>query len=358
MKEDKHVVLITGAAGYVGAMLVEQWSARDDVTHIVAVDKETPEAFVADNPKTTWVHANTADSAWEDVARKYAPDIVVHAAWQIRNLYGNTKEQWRWNVEGSERVFDFAFNTPSVTRLVYFSTASLYGAYASNTLEYAFTEEDPMRDDAYRYAYEKRIVEEMLHKKIAEHEGDAPRVSVVRPAAITGPRGRFMRERFGLQSALSGKLSGSVIYKLVTLMTSVVPATKKWCRQFVHEDDVVDIVTRLAFGEAVAQGAIFNLAPGGAIVRPADMAAAVGKKVVVLPPRLIGLVFFVMHHATLGKIPTSKGSWRFYSYPIVMDGSKVENVLGHTYCADSLTAFTTTSGRYAYAVPEEERQDG
>src|SRR5690606_36890987 len=134
--------------------------------------------------------------------------LVVHTAWQIRTLYGKGKEQWRWNVEGSRAVFQFAFSTPSVTKLIHFGTASTYSARASNRLDDLFTEQDPIRDDDYLYAKEKAAAEAVLAEERQKAKRNIP-VVVVRPAAVTGPRGRYMRARFGLQSALAGTLKGS-----------------------------------------------------------------------------------------------------------------------------------------------------
>lgn len=349
----KHTVLITGAAGYVGAMLVDQWSKRPDVERIIGLDREQMPEFLKEKANLVWIRKNTADD-WEAEAAKHNPTLVVHTAWQIRTLYGKGKEQWRWNVDGSRKVFRFAFATPSVTKLVHFGTASTYSARPGNTLERRYSEQDPIRRDDYLYAMEKAAAEEALKEERENNARGIP-VVVVRPAAVTGPRGRFMRERFGLQSALAGTLKGSAIYRAVNIMTWLVPATKKWCRQFVHEDDLADILTLVAFSDTPSPFEIYNLAPPGEVVGPRDMAAIVGKKIIWLHPRIIQVMFFIMYHLTRGKIPTSRGGWRFYSFPIVMDGTKVTRDFGFSYAHESKDAFSKTAGRYEYAVPADKR---
>jgi len=349
----KQTILLTGAAGYVGAMLIDQWSKRDDVEEIIALDMIDPtEEFVMNAPKTTWIKANTADDSWKDLVAKKNPTVVVHAAWQIRNLYWNPKKQWKWNVEGSQNMFDFAFATPSVKRLVYFSSASIFGADPKNEIGHLFDTDAPLRDEVYLYAKEKRVAEENLHAMVSEKREDLD-ISIVRPAAVSGPRGRYGRIRFGLQSALSGKLKGSFVYALVRMLTSFIPATKKWCRQFIHEDDIVDIISILVFEGAPKTVSLYNLTPPGDVVVPEDMGKAVGKKVIILPPFIIRIVFFFARHLTFGKIPTAAGAWRFYCYPVVMDGTKVTEELNHAYAYSSKQAFTTKEGRYAHVVPKE-----
>jgi nucleoside-diphosphate-sugar epimerase len=356
-------ILITGGAGYVGAMLAHRFAMRDDVAKIVCVDIEPKPDLLSAMPgaadpaaaaaKIVFVRQNLADDGWQETARAHAPEIVIHTAWQIREMYGKSDEQWRWNVGGSKKVFDFAFGEPSVERLVHFSTVSSYSARPDNTIEHRFTEDEPFRDSDYLYAIEKRQSEDDLrarYEAAVAKGGHVPQVTVVRPAAITGPRGRFGRVRFGLQAALSGQLKQTLSHRIVSALTSFVPVTKKWARQFVHEDDVADIVERAAFGAPVPGYEIFNLCPPGPVVLGADMAKAVGKRAVPIPPALIRVAFFVCWHLSRGKIPTSRGGWKAYSYPVVVDGAKVTRVLGHRYAHESREAFSERKGRYADLV--------
>jgi nucleoside-diphosphate-sugar epimerase len=229
-----------------------------------------------------------------------------------------------------------------------------YGAYAANELEHRFAEDEPFRKSDYLYAEEKRVAEEHLEQKfaVAKKSGSNIAVAVVRPAAITGPRGRHMRIRFGLQSALSGQLRESFIHRVITLMVSFVPATRKWCRQFVHEDDVVGIIESLTFREPKKSYEVFNLCPPGPVVRAGDMAQAVGKRLLYVHPRLIQVAFFCMWHLSRGKVPTSRGSWKSYSYPIAVTGEKITREYGYQYQHLSLDAFRYTDGEYEQYIME------
>jgi nucleoside-diphosphate-sugar epimerase len=354
----KHTLLITGAAGYVGAMLIEQFAKRDDVERIIGIDKEPRPELLAEVSKLEYIEMNTADM-WEGLVEKLNPDIVINTAWQIREIYGNHELSWKWNIDGSDKVFDYAFEHGEVKRLIHFSTVASYGAFSTNTLEHRYTEDEPFRQTDYLYAEEKRISEEHLFQKYQLSEGERPDISVaiVRPAAITGPRGRFMRIRFGLQAALSGQLKDNFVYRLVSLMTGFVPITPKWLRQFIHEDDVVGIIERLAFGEPTGKYEVFNICPPGDVVRGPDMARAVGKKTVTVMPWMVRIPFFFFWHLTRGKIPTARGSWKGYSYPIAVDGSKVTAKLGYMYQHAGFDAFYYTDGFYEYSVPPANRRN-
>ena len=368
--EKKHTILITGAAGYVGAMLVEQFGKRDDVEKILGIDKEPIPAELRKEAKLVYFNTNTADD-WEAEVRAHKPDLVIHTAWQIREMYGAQDLEWQWNVGGSDKVFDYALDPENgVDRLIYFSTVSSYGAFATNSVDHFFKEEEGFRKSQYLYAEEKRVVEEHLEEKYGK-SAHKPMVAILRPAAITGPRGRFMRIRFGLQATLAGQMKakpagggspgasqsdalrgGHWSYSVISAMVSFVPVTPSWLRQFIHEDDVVAIVECMAFGQKLQSGyEAFNICPPGPTVRGRDMAKAVGKKILPVYPWMVRLAFFVFWHLTRGKIPTGKGAWKGYSYPIAVDGSKLTRMTGYEYKYEGLDAFRYTDGAYESFVP-------
>ena len=74
-----HRVLITGAAGYLGGMLCDLFSQRDDVERIVGLDKNDMPEALRGMQKLHWIKANITDP-WEPIAAEQLLDVVIHAA--------------------------------------------------------------------------------------------------------------------------------------------------------------------------------------------------------------------------------------------------------------------------------------
>ena len=279
---------------------------------------------------------------------KYNPDIVVHTAWQIRELYGKKELQNKWNINGSHQVFDFVFNNPSVKKFIHFGSVASYGALASSTSTYLIPETVPLRKTGYLYADEKRISEEMLvniHTTYINKDHLIPQIYVIRPASITGPYGRT-RTKFSLQSILRGTANDTMLSRTISKLMSFMPITENWSRQFVHEDDIVAIIEHLSFTPNNQDYGVYNACPPGDVISGQEMPKMLGKKAINIPPSLIRIVFFFAWHITRGRIPTPKGSWRTYSYAVCVDGTKISEEQGYTYKFLTREAFLTDTGEY------------
>lgn len=335
----KNTVFITGGSGYIGSLLVKHFVERDDVEKVISLDKKDEPALLLNldknlREKIIFIKANILNDDWQEKVYEHNPSIVVHCAWQIRSLYKKEKDQWLENIFGSDNVFDFAFYTKSVKKLIHFSTVASYGAQKDNEISKVFREEDSLRNTDFRYAYEKTEAEKILYAKYCTMGKDRRdlQVFVVRPASITGEYGRD-QSKFGLQSVLSGK-SKNIFHKFISKILFFAPLTKKWSRQFIHEKDVVGIVDNLAFFENKKENSsyeVFNICPPGDVMTAPDMAKAINKKLIFINPQIIRSIFFAMWHITRGIIPTSRGGWKSYCYPIVVDGSKITKVCGYQY---------------------------
>lgn len=344
----KHTIFITGGSGYIGSLLVADFVERDDVEKIIFLDKKEPPSFLKkiiekNKERIVFIKDNMLSLSWREKVSAFEPDTVIHCAWQIRSLFKKEKDQWLENILGSDNVFDFAFDTPSVKKLIHFSTVASYSALKDNSLSEFFDEESPLRQSTFRYAYEKKETENRLYAKYCTQKSNRRdlRVFVVRPASITGGHGRSL-SKFGLQSILSGK-SQNIFHKIIARILFFAPLTKKWARQFVHESDVVGTVRLLSFGgenKNLSNYEIFNLCPPGEPMTAQDMAKTINKKLLLLNPQIIRALFFLSWYGTRGLVPTSRGAWQSYCYPIVVDGSKITKVCGYEYRYGPKESFT------------------
>lgn len=323
-------ILVTGAAGYVGSLLAERLLQDPDVTHVVTTDRRPRhEASIPPGPKLTNVQGHMEDRAFVESWAEHGPyDAVIHAAFQVRAGYGSQAPVVEHaNVEGCRIVFEFCFRH-NIPRLIYYSSAAVYGARAGNTLDHFFGEDEPLREETYPYGAQKRMTEIIL-KSTYEESGADTRVMIVRPCSITGPR--FLAEP-------TKKIT------LVALLTKLLPripeVSAEWSRQYIHEEDLFRIMRLLLTSDGPAAFDSFNLAPHDYLTAQ-DIADALDKRTLKLPAWFMDKVMLVLWHATRGKVPTPRGSIEFYKYPINLDGRKITE-LGFDYSFSSKECLLTS----------------
>ena len=312
-------ILVTGAAGYVGSLLAERLLADPAVTHVVATDRRPRhESSLRPGPNLTELQGRLEDPDFISSLEQHLPfDAVVHAAFGVRAGYGRrAQDVERANIEGCRNVFQFCFRN-RVERLIYFSSAAVYGAKPGNTLDHFFDEDEPLREETYPYGAQKRRTEDML-RGMHEQCGKGTRVIIVRPCSITGPR--FLSEP-------TKKIT------LVAFLTKLLPfipeVSNEWSRQYIHEDDLFEATRLLLTTSEGAELDSYNLAPHDYITAQ-NIADALGKRTLHLPAWLMSAAMRVLWHSTRGRVPTPSGSIDFYRYPINLDGRKITR-LGFAY---------------------------
>jgi nucleoside-diphosphate-sugar epimerase len=338
--------LITGAAGYIGGMLAHQYSQREDIGTVVCLDKDPQPQWLQETDNIVWLQSNLALDPWQEQLEQLDLEIdtVVHCAWQIRDWYGGRKEVRMWNLEGSRSVFDYVFNQDSVQRLVYFSSIAQFGARSQNTTEERFTETSKTTLTGYCYADDKHEVDMLLHDMYKASKKPMP-VMVLKSSTITGPRGRVGVGKFSLAAALSSDADKSQIPWLVQKMLSFMPIVGRWTRQFVHEDDITDVVTHGVFSP-MSNGINTYIVSPQDIITGKEMADMMNKVGIPVPALAARIVFACTWHLTRGRVPTAPGVWKFFAYPICVDGTKTVHELGHKYKYTSHEAISQLQGRY------------
>lgn len=252
-------ILVTGAAGSVGAKLVEQLAQSDDVDGIVALDCLP---VSASHPKVVAFQQDIREPI-ADILREQGVDAVVHLAFLLQP--GHNREAAHWvNVGGTAQVLHDC-RVVGVQRFVYLSSTTVYGARPGT--EQPYTEESPVRPvRGFQYAEDKVATELMLKAFAADNPGAC--VTVLRGCTVMAPR----CENF--------------ITQVFSRMALVRIAGADPQMQFIHLDDLLEAL-ELCLLEPVS--GVFNVTGEGTIAR-SEIARVAGRHPVALPAPLLAFI--------------------------------------------------------------------
>lgn len=246
-------VLVTGAAGAVGQVLLEELAAAGIET--LATDVRKPGKL----PEGVGFEALDVRSGdGERVIGGFRPEVIVHLASIVSPSPGMTRDfAHDVDVKGTRNVLDAAIRH-GVRRLVVTSSGAAYGYHADNPVP--LSETDPVRGNReFAYSDHKRQVEEMLAELRASH----PRLEqvVLRVGTVLGA---------GLENQITELFHRP---KLIAVRGSDSPFV------FIWTVDLARILLRAA-GEGPA--GVFNVCGDGAL-SVHELAKALGKPVMALP---------------------------------------------------------------------------
>lgn len=248
----KKTILVTGAAGFIGANLVRQLLSMDLQRTVIGIDnmndyydvslkeyrlQELEKVAALSSSQWVFIHGNIADKALlGEVFARYKPSIVVNLAAQagVRYSITNPDVYIESNLIGFYNILEacrhsYDDGAPGVEHLVYASSSSVYGG---NT-KVPFSTEDKVDHPVSLYAATKKSNELLAHCYAKLYNIPC---TGLRFFTVYGPAGRPDMAYFGFTNQL---LAGKTIQIF----------NHGHCeRDFTYVDDIVEGVVRVMKG--------------------------------------------------------------------------------------------------------------
>ncbi len=243
-------ILVTGAAGFVGANLVLDLLRTQSPLHVVGIDSMNDyydvsikeyrlreiEACAAEYPDSTWtfIKGNIADkSCIEDIFATYKPAVVVNLAAQagVRYSITNPGAYIEANLVGFYNILEACRHSydngeSGVEHLVYASSSSVYGS----NKKVPYSTDDKVDNPVSLYAATKKSNELMAHAYSKLY--NIPSTGL-RFFTVYGPAGRPDMAYFGFTN------------KLIKGETIQIFNYGNCKRDFTYVDDIVEGVKRV-----------------------------------------------------------------------------------------------------------------
>lgn len=248
----KKTILVTGAAGFIGANLVRQLLSMDLQGTVIGIDnmndyydvslkeyrlQELEKVARLSSSQWVFIHGNIADKALlGEVFARYKPSIVVNLAAQagVRYSITNPDVYVESNLIGFYNILEacrhsYDDGAPGVEHLVYASSSSVYGG---NT-KVPFSTEDKVDHPVSLYAATKKSNELLAHCYAKLYNIPC---TGLRFFTVYGPAGRPDMAYFGFTN------------KLVNGETIKIFNYGNCKRDFTYVDDIVEGVVRVMKG--------------------------------------------------------------------------------------------------------------
>jgi len=233
-------IVITGAAGFIGAHLAAK--AINSGLLVVGIDREAERPSLSTNPNYRHYRMGLPSADLEDVCRRYAPELIIHAAGPS-------------SVPESliEPFADFAAAVPAVvsaldilrkqrrhTKFILLSSASVYGSPGYLPIR---EEEVPRPISPYGY-----------HKYMCE-------LAVEEFASLYGVRACIARIFSAYGPGLRRQVLWDICCKTMSDAPDLLFGTGQETRDFIHVSDISEGVYTLARAGSMS-GGVYNLASG------------------------------------------------------------------------------------------------
>jgi UDP-glucose 4-epimerase len=289
--------LITGGSGYIGGTLIDLILDRGDA-EIVNVDIKPPQR---ERAGARFVRMDIRDRGMEALLRAERPDALVHLAF-VLNPMRDEQTMYDIDVNGTQNVLDAA-SKADVAQVLVASSTTAYGAWPDNPVP--LTEDDPVRGmPNYEYARDKTEIDRISQLWAAKHPDRV--MTIVRPTIVFGPNVDNYIIRYWTRAPFLALIDGVDLDM-----------------QFVHEDDVVDALSRLLLER---KAGIFNLTADGT-VKLSEAAQLAGLKVRKISYKLYRRLAAATWKMHVPNVEAPPGQLEFVRHPWIASNEKLKTEL-------------------------------
>ena len=302
----RKILLVTGAAGFVGAELLRALVGDDapvNYDEIVATDIRDLPQDLQGTPGLAFRKTDIRDrKAVVALFEKFSPTQVVHLAAMVTPPPGDHRQlQYEVDVVGTQNVVAGCV-AAGTEQFVYTSSGAAYGYHRDNPIP--LKESDPVRgNQVFAYAHHKRIVEEDLAQARADH----PELDqlIFRVSTVLGPT---------TDNQITGLFEQSVV-------PGIRGADSPFC--IITDDDVIGAIVH---GLKTKKAGIYNLT-GDGILTLEEIARRMGGRFVGLPEGLVRAALAGL--SKVGASPYGPEQTLFLKYRPVLDNQRLKEDFGY-----------------------------
>jgi UDP-glucose 4-epimerase len=288
---ERRKVMVTGGAGSIGTLVVEQLARAGFEVH--AVDRRDDRQFGAD---VTFHRADVKKRSFEDVLKKVRPWALVHNA-RVRSFEVDAAERHRVNFEGTVHALETALAC-GVKKIVFPSRHTVYGALPDHP--HFLTEDHPPSAGRTFPEIQDLVAADLYVCGMLWRHPEAE-IVVLRPVNVLGP-------------SVTTLLSSYLAPRRVFTIAGYDPVY-----QLLHEADLA-----LAVELSLAPGlkGVFNVSGSGEVPLHVVVEAS-GARRVPIPEPLIRLT-----QGRLGFARVPRGAIDFLKFPCTVDGRRFNEATG------------------------------
>ena len=308
--------LVTGGTGFLGSHLVERLIAQGH--EVLALARKTSDISHLKTTGARIIFGDVEDYESLLPAVK-GVDVVYHAAARVMPGWGEWKLFESSIIRGTDNMLRASVEA-GVPRFLHVSTGSVHGKLCEG--DTPACESTPCNvvfcRDAY-YDFAKMRAEDVAFEY---HKKGKIQVSMIRIAAVYGPRDRLLADR---------------VYRHVSLPLIVWPGNSNPKYSIVYVSDAADFAILVATSDR-AIGEVYNVAPTHEVplrtFAAAMVKAAGGPKLQVTIPYSVAYVWCTLMEewSRLRRVKDmpylTRSGLRFVNKGIYLDGSKARNELG------------------------------